>query len=210
MKIKLRKTLPLIVGFVFNGRISMMRILFFISGFLLLLTTVARAEERPFLSDGAHAEYLKTLQFSGTSLNTSVDDMIEHFKTQGYDNVQDMPLGLKGRNVTMRNPNAMGSSVTIMDVPSTGVRNVTIGVRSISKGKAWKDMPYSVDLQNIIDTLCSGEVEQKTSPTESIHCAESAEILYIFAHVTNDLGVKYRLNIMATGDAMLRLSYSHD
>ncbi len=187
-----------------------MRILCIISGFLLLLTTVARAEERPFVSDSAHAEYLKTLQFSGISLNASVDDMIEHFKAQGYDNVQDMPLGLKGRNVTMRNPSAMGSSVTIMDAPSTGVRNATIGLRSISKGKAWKDMPYSADLQNIIDTLCNGKLEQDTSRTESIHCAESTGILYIFAHVTNDLGVKYRLNVMATADAMLRLSYSHD
>ncbi|MGH1403013.1 MAG: hypothetical protein ACRBDL_02100 [Alphaproteobacteria bacterium] len=110
----------------------------------------------------------------------------------------------------MRNPDAMGSSVTIVDVPSTGVRNVTIGVRSLSKGATWKDMPYSADLQNVIDTLCSGKLEQNTSRTESVHCAESAGILYIFAYVTNDSGVKYRFNIMATTDAMLRINYSHD
>lgn len=106
---------------------------------------------------------METLDFSGISLNASVDELIEHFKAQGYRNIQDMPLGLKGRNVSMRNPDAMGSSVTIMDVPSTGVRNATIGLRSASKGKTWKDMPYGSDLQSIIGTLCDGKLEQKNS-----------------------------------------------
>lgn len=187
-----------------------MRIVSFLSVFLLLLPNVAKAEDRPFISDNVQAEYLKTLEFSGISLNASVDELIEHFKEQGYSSVQDMPLGLKGRNVSMRNPNAMGSSITIMDVPSTGVRNATIGLRSASKGKTWKDMPYSSDLQSIVDTLCDGKIEQESSQTEAIHCEEDSGILYIFAHVTGDSGVKYRLNVMATADSMLRVSYSHD
>ncbi len=187
-----------------------MHILCLISSFLLLLTTMAKADERPFVSDNKKAEYLKTLQFSGSSLNASVDDMIEHFKAQGYNNVQDRPFGIKGRNVTMRNIEAMGSSVAVVDVPSTGMRSTTIGLRSFSKGKTWKDMPYSTDLQNVIDTLCVGKLTQNASRTESVNCSESSGILYIAAHIMNDFGVKYRLNIMATGDAMLSLNYSHD
>jgi len=187
-----------------------MRIVSFLSVFLLLLPNVAKAEDRPFISDNVQAEYLETLEFSGISLNASVDELIEHFKAQGFSNVQDMPLGLKGRNVSMRNPNAMGSSITIADVPSTGVRNATIGLRSASKGKTWKDMPYGSDLQSIVDTLCDSKLAQKISQTEAIHCAEDSGILYIFAHVTDDSGVQYRLNVMATADSMLRVSYSHD
>lgn len=187
-----------------------MRIVSFLSVFLLLLPNVAKAEDRPFISDNAQAEYLKTLEFSGILLNASVDELIEHFKAQGFSNVQDMPLGLKGRNVSMRSPNAMGSSITIMDVPTTGVRNATIGLRSASKGKTWKDMPYGSDLQSIIDALCDGKIEKESSQTEAVHCAEDSGILYIFAHVTDDSGVKYRLNVMATTDSMLRVSYSHD
>ena len=187
-----------------------MRILCMFSVFLVLLTNVAKADDRPFTSDNTQAEYLKTLEFSGILLNASVDELIEHFKAQGFSHIQDMPLGLKGRNVSMRNPDAMGSSVTIMDVPSTGVRNATIGLRSASKGKTWKVMPYGSDLQGIVDTLCDGKIEQESSQAEAIHCAEDSGILYIFAHVTDDSGVKYRLNVMATAASMLRVSYSHN
>ena len=187
-----------------------MRIVSFLFIFLLLLPNAAKAEDRPFISDNVQAEYLKTLEFSGISLNASVDELIEHFKGQGYSSVQDMPLGLKGRNVSMRNPNAMGSSIAIMDVPSTGVRNAIIGIRNASKGKAWRDMPYGSDLESIVDTLCDGKLAQKSSQAEAVHCAEGNGILYIFAHVTDESGVKYRLNIMATADSMLRMSYHHD
>lgn len=187
-----------------------MRIVSFLSIFLLLLPNAAKAENRPFISDNVQAAYLETLEFAGISLNASVDELIEHFKASGYSSVQDMPLGLKGRNVTLRNPEAVGHSVAIMDVPSTGVRSVTIGVRSISSGGSWRDMSYGSDLQNIIDILCGGEVKDYISETEPLHCAESAGILYIYARVTNDAGVKYRLDIMATADSMLRIGYSHD
>lgn len=186
-----------------------MRILCFLSA-LLFLSAAVKADDRPFVSDNAKAEYLKTLTFSGISLNAAVEQLIEHFKAQGFSNIQEMPLGLNGRNVTLRNPDAMGSSIAIMDVPSTGVRNVTIGLRSASNGKTWKDMPYSSELQSVIDTLCGGELKQKTSQAEAVHCAESAGILYAFAHVTNEPGVKYRLSVMATADSMLRISYYHD
>lgn len=187
-----------------------MRVLCFFSAFFFLLATASQAGERPFISDHTQAEYLKTVEFLGISLNAPVEGLIEHFKLQGYINVQDMPLGLKGRNVTMRNPSAMGSSVTIIDVPSTGMRKTSIGLRATSTGKGWRDTPYSSDLQGIIDTVCEGDLEQITSQIEAIHCAESAGILYVFANVTDSSGVKYRLEIMATADAMLRISYSHD
>ena len=193
-----------------NGKNFTMRILYFFSAFLLLLITLAKADERPFVRDNAQAEYLKALKFSGIPFNAAVDDLIEHFKVLGFSNVLDMPLGLKGRNVTLRNLDAMGSSVTIMDVPSTGVRNVTIGLRSVSQGKAWRDMSYSSDLQSIIDTLCDGKLEKNTSQAEAVHCAETTGILYVFANINDETGVKYRLNIMATTDSMLRISYSHN
>lgn len=50
----------------------------------------------------------------------------------------------------------------------------------------------------------------KKTQTEAVYCAEDSGILYILANVTDDSGVKYRLNVMATAESMLRISYSHD